>query len=74
MFIPAFTTDVMTSDFLSSIFPGWVVMFLDLNRTAFSFLGKIYLLGVALAFLFPFLTSSHYFQTTDTGLQISQAS
>ena len=32
MFIQAFTTNWMTSDFLSSISPGWVVMFLDSHK------------------------------------------
>ena len=32
MFIPAFTSNAMTSVFLSSISPGWVVIFLDSNR------------------------------------------
>ena len=49
MFIPAFTTNAMTSDFLSSISPGWVVMFLDSNLMV-SFLSWLDLLGVALAF------------------------
>ena len=51
MFIPAFTTNVMTSDFLSSIPPGLVVMFLDSHRMVFTFLSWLDLLGVALAFL-----------------------
>ena len=38
MFIPAFTTNEMTSDFLSSTSPGWVVMFLASHRTVFTFL------------------------------------
>ena len=36
MFIPAFTTTAMTLDFLSSIFLGWVLMFLDSHRTVLS--------------------------------------
>ena len=32
-FIPAFTTNALDSDFLSSISPGWVVMFLHSHRT-----------------------------------------
>ena len=51
MFIPAFTTNVMTSDFLSSIYPGWVVMILDSHRMVVTFLSWLNLLGVALAFL-----------------------
>ena len=50
MFIPAFTTKAMTSDFLSSISPGWVVMFLDSHRMVFTFLSWLDLIGVALAF------------------------
>ena len=37
MFIPTFMTYALTSDFLWSISPGWVVMFLDSNRTVFTF-------------------------------------
>ena len=74
MFIPAFTTNAMASDFLSSISPGWVVMFLDSHRMVFTFLSWLDLQGVALAFLISILKSSNYFQTTYTGLQISQAS
>ena len=50
MFITAFTTNAMTSAFLSSIFPGWVVMFLDSHRFMFTFLIWLDLQGVALAF------------------------
>ena len=74
MFIPAFTTNAMTSDFLASISPGWVGMFLDSHRTVFTFLSKLDLLGFARVFWFPFLKSSNYFQTADPGLQITQAS
>ena len=49
-------------------------MFLDSNRMMFTFLSWLDLLGVALAFRISILKSSNYFQTTDTGLQISQAS
>ena len=49
MFIPAFTTNTMTSDFLLSISPGSMVMILDLNRTVFTFCSWLDLLGVALA-------------------------
>ena len=38
------------------------------------FLNWLDLLGNILVFLFPFLKSTNHFQTTDTGLQISQAS
>ena len=50
MFIPAFTTNSMTSDFLSSISPGWVLMFLESHLMVFTFLSWLDLLGVALAF------------------------
>ena len=71
MFIPAFTTNAMTSDVLSSIFPGWVVMFLDSHRKVFTFLSWLGLLGVALAFRISIKKSSTYFQTTNAGLQRS---
>ena len=50
MSIPAFMTNAMTSDFLSSISPGWVVMFIDSRSMVFTFLSWLDLLGVALAF------------------------
>ena len=50
MLIPAFTTNAMNSDFLSLIFPGWVVMFLDSHRIVFVFLSWLDFQGVALAF------------------------
>ena len=50
MFIPAFTTNAMTSDFLSSISVCLVVMFLDSHRMVFPFLSWLDLLGTALAF------------------------
>ena len=50
VFIPAFTTNAITSDFLSSISPGWVMTFLDSHRLLFTFLSWLDLLGVALAF------------------------
>ena len=49
-FILAFTTNLITLDFLSSIPPGWVVMFLDSNHTVFTFRSWLDLLGVVLAF------------------------
>ena len=51
MFIPAFTTNAMTSDFLSLISSFWVVMFLASHRTVFTFLSLLDLMGVVLAFL-----------------------
>ena len=50
MFIPAFTTNAMTSDFISSISPGWVGMFLESHRMVFTFLNWLDLLGIAQAF------------------------
>ena len=50
MYIPVLTTEAMVSVFLSSISPGWVVMFLDSQRMVFTFLSWLDLLGVALAF------------------------
>ena len=45
-----FMTNTMKSDFLPSISPGWVVMFLDVHRTVFTFLSWLDLLGIALVF------------------------
>ena len=50
MFALSITKNAMTSDFLSSISPGWVLMFLDSHRKLFTFLSWIDLLGVALEF------------------------
>ena len=50
MFIPAFTTNAMNSDFLSLISPGRVVMFLNSYRTMFTILSWLDLLGVVLSF------------------------
>ena len=50
MIIPAFTTNAMTLDFLSSISSGCVVMFLDSYRMVFTFLSWLDLLCDALAF------------------------
>ena len=74
MLIPAFTTHAMTSDFLSSISPGWVVMFLDTHRMVFTYHSWLDVLCVVLAFRISILKSSNNFQTTNTGLKISQAS
>ena len=49
----AFTTNAMTSHFLSSISPSLVVMFLDSHRTVFTLQSLSDLLGVVLA-LFEF--------------------
>ena len=46
--IPALKTNAITSDFLSSIFPGWVVMFLHSPRTVFTFHSWKDLLSVVL--------------------------
>ena len=47
MFIPAFTTNAMTLDFLSSISPGLALMFLDSYRMMLTFFSWLDLLGVA---------------------------
>ena len=47
MFIQA---NAMTSDFLSSISPGWVLMFLKSHRMVFTFLSWLDLLGFALVY------------------------
>ena len=67
-FVPAFTTNTKTSDFLLSISPGWLVMFLDYNRKVFTFFSWFDLLSVFLAFWISILKYSNHFQTTDTGL------
>ena len=54
MFTPALTTNAMTSDFLLSISPGPVVIFLDSNRMICTFLSWLDLLGVVLAFWISF--------------------
>ena len=51
----------MTSDYLSSISPSLVVMFLYSHRTVFTFLSWLDLLGVVLVFFISILKSSHYF-------------
>ena len=55
MFIPGFTTNAMTLDFLSSISPDSMVSFLDPNRMVLKFLSWLDLLGVVLAFWTYFL-------------------
>ena len=73
MVIPAFTTNAMTSDFLSPVSPDWVVMFLDSHRMVFVFRSWFDLLGVVLAFFgSPYLKSLNHFQTTDTRLQATK--
>ena len=59
MFLPAFTTNTMTSDSLSSISPCWVVMPLDSHRTMFTFLSWLDLLGVVLVFISILKSSNH---------------
>ena len=61
-FIPAFTTNAITSDFLSLLFPGWVVTFLDSHRTVFTFRSWLDLLGVVLAFWISILKISKLLQ------------
>ena len=46
----ALKIDTMTLDLLSSISPVWLIMFLDSNRTLFTFRIWLDLLGVVLAF------------------------
>ena len=57
---------------LSLFSPGWLEMFLDSHRMVFTFFGWLDSLDVALAFRISILKYSNDFQTTDTGLQISQ--
>ena len=61
-FIPAFTTNAMTSDFLSLISHGWVVTFQDSHRTVFTFHNWLDLLGVVLAFWISILKISKLLQ------------
>ena len=49
-YIPAFTTNAMTSDFLLLISHGWAVTFPDSHRTVFTFRSWLDFLGVVLAF------------------------
>ena len=56
------TTNAMTSDFLSTISYGWVVKFLDPNRTVFTFHSCLYLLCVALAFWISYIKIFKSFQ------------
>ena len=62
LFIPAFTTNAMTSDFLSLISHGWVVTFQDSHRTVFTFRSWLDLLGVVLAFWISILKISKLLQ------------
>ena len=61
-FIPAFTTNAMTSDFLSLISHGWVVTFQDSHHTVFTFRSWLDLLGVVLAFWISILKISKLLQ------------
>ena len=61
-FIPAFTTNAMTSDFLSWISLGWVVTFPDSHRTVFTFRSWLDMLGVVLAFWIVILKISKLLQ------------
>ena len=61
-FIPAFTTNAMTSDFLSLIAYGWVMTFQDSNRTVFTFRSWLDLLDVVLAFWISILKISKLLQ------------
>ena len=60
--IPAFTTNAMTSDFLSFISHGLVVTFQDSHRTVFTFRSWLDLLGVVLAFWISILKISKLLQ------------
>ena len=55
---PAFTTNAMTSDFLSWISHGWVVTFQDSHLTVFTFRSWLDLLGVVLAVFISILKIS----------------
>ena len=57
-FIPAFTTNAMTSDFLLLISHGWVVTFQDSHHTVFTFRSWLDLLDVVLAFWISILKIS----------------
>ena len=61
-FIPAFTTNAMTSDFLLLISHGWVVTFQDSHRTVFTFRSWLDLLDVVLAFWISILKISKLLQ------------
>ena len=62
-FILAFTTNAITWDVLSSIFPDLVVMFLDYHRTVFTFISWLDLVGNVVAFFgFSFNKSSNHFK------------
>ena len=65
----------MTSNFLSSIASGRVVISQDSNCTVFTFLSWLDLLGVVLAFLISIIKilKSRQNQCIDTGLHILQA-
>ena len=70
-FIQALTINAITSEFLSSISPGWVVMFLDSHHTVFTFLSWLDLLGVVLAFWISILKifkslQNYWHMLTDT--------
>ena len=74
IFIQAFKTNAMTSDFLSSISPGWVVMFQDSHHTVFTFLSWFDLLGVVQAFCISILKIFKSLPNLHRVTQISQAS
>ena len=61
-FIPAFTTNAMTSDFLLLISHGWVVTFPDSQRTVFIFRSWLDLIDVVLAFWISILNISKLLQ------------
>ena len=57
-FIPAFTTNAITLDFLLLISHGWEVTFPDSHRTVFTFRSWLDLLGVVLAYWISILKIS----------------
>ena len=61
-FIPAFTTNAMTSDFLLLISHGWAVTFQDSHPTVFTFRSWLDLLDVVLAFWISILKISKLLQ------------
>ena len=62
VFIQAFTTNAMTSDFLLLISHGWVVTFPDSHRTVFTFRSWFDLLDVVIAFWISILKISKLLQ------------
>ena len=61
-FIPAFTTNAMTLNFLLLISHGWVMTFPDSNNTVFTFRSWLGFLDVILAFRISILKISKLLQ------------